>query len=95
MSLYKDPNEVKEDVYIVAKSQSGKFTLQVASEFEPEPTWLDKMLNRFAGRGDNTAPQVNFEIPYLPGCFCVILGSKYTFYGYSGNLPQNLVYLSF
>ncbi len=80
MSLYKDPNEVKEDVYIVAKSQSGKFTLQVASEFEPEPSWLDKMLNRFASRSDNTAPQVNFEIPYLSGCFCVILGSKYTFY---------------
>ncbi len=80
MSLYKDPNEVKEDVYIVAKSQSGKFTLQVASEFEPEPSWLDKMLNRFASKSDNKAPQVNFEIPYLSGCFCVILGSKYTFY---------------
>ncbi len=80
MSHHKGPNEVKEDVYIVAKPQSGKFTLQVASEFEPEPTGLDKMLKRFVGRSHNTAPQVNFEIPYLPGCFCVILGSKYTFF---------------
>ncbi len=80
MSHQKDPNEMKEDVYIVVKSQSGKFTLQVASEYEPEPTWVDKMLNRFASKGDNTAPHVNFEIPYLSGCFCVILGSKCTFY---------------
>ncbi len=72
MSHHKGPNEVKEDVYIVAKPQYGKW-------FEAEPSRLDKMLKRFVGRSHNTAPQVNFEIPYLPGCFCVILGSKYMF----------------